>query len=239
MDGCGRRDRRHYRQLARHVPGRATQRRGRGSHCAQCRPARRRGPCRNGDALCQARRRAALPVGRRPRPRRRQDVGRQHRPAGRAPHRDVGARSVGARQIRPRRSGRGRRLGAGRLRIRPPVDRRGRGQELVPGHRGRVAGRRGARNDQGRRGTGAPRRTAIQGRRRQRRRHLRRARVGRHLPRRAASDRSVARTGDSRPRDPARPIPGGRGERHAEAAGPARRRCRRGSPPSSSSAGPT
>ena len=65
-------------------------------------------------------------------------------PPGRRPHRDLGARPLGPGSLRPRGERRASRVGAGRFRIRAAVDRGARGQELVPRHRGRAAGRSGA-----------------------------------------------------------------------------------------------
>ena len=123
-------------------------------------------------------------------------------------------------QIRPR-GGCGRRgFHASGLRVRPPVDCRARGQELVPGHRGRVAGRGRARDDSRQRGARATGRDALEDWRRQRRGRLRRPRLARKRPRQPAPDRAGARTGDSRAGDPPRPVPRSRGQSHAAAARP-------------------
>ena len=65
------------------VPRRSADRGGRRSHRAQRRPARRRGARRAGAALRQAGGREAVSVGRSPRARRRQDVGRRLGHSGR------------------------------------------------------------------------------------------------------------------------------------------------------------
>ena len=72
------------RQLARHVPRRAAERCRRRGDRPQRRPARRRRTRRAGAALRQAGGGQALSVGRLPRPRRRQDVGRRLGYSGRS-----------------------------------------------------------------------------------------------------------------------------------------------------------
>ena len=67
------------------------------------------GARRAGAALREARRREALSVGRPARARRRQAVGRQLGHPGRRAHRDLGARPLGPRAIRPRGGRRRRR----------------------------------------------------------------------------------------------------------------------------------
>ena len=103
MDGEGRRRRHGRRQLARHVPRRAAERRRRRGDRLQRRPSRRRGTRRAGDALRQAGGCEALSVGRLLRARRRQDVGRRLGYSGRRDHPELGARPLGPRQVRPRR----------------------------------------------------------------------------------------------------------------------------------------
>ena len=129
------------RQLARHVPRRAAERRRRRGDRLQRRPSRRRGTRRAGAALRQAGGCEALSIGRLLRARRRQDVGRRLRYSGRGDHPELGARPLGPRQVRPRRGSGRRRLDAGRFRVRAAVDRCGRRAQLVPGHRGRLSRR--------------------------------------------------------------------------------------------------
>ena len=61
--------------------------------------------------------------------------------------RDLGDRPLGPRALRPGGERRPSGVGAGRFRVRAAVDGGARGQELVPRHRGRAAGRGGARDD--------------------------------------------------------------------------------------------
>ena len=140
VDGDGRRRRRRRRQLAGHVQRRPAEYGGGRGDRSQRRPARRRGTGRAGDALRQAGRRQALSVRRPAGARRRQDVGRRLGSAGSGAHRQLGARPLGPRAVRPRRGSRRRHLRAGGFRVRAAVDRGARRQELVPGHRGRPPG---------------------------------------------------------------------------------------------------
>ena len=102
-------------------------------------------------ALRQAGRREALSVGRLARARRRQDVGGRLGLQGGVLTRQLGARPLGPRAVRPRRGSRRRCVRAGRFRVRAAVDRRARCTKLVPGHRGGPPGRAGARQTVGRR----------------------------------------------------------------------------------------
>ena len=70
--------------------------------------------------------------------------------------RDLGARPLGPRALRPGGEHRSSRVGAGGFRVRATVDCRTRGQELVPRHRGRLAGRGGTRDHSRERGARTP-----------------------------------------------------------------------------------
>ena len=72
--------------------------------------------------------------------------GRRLGPPRRGPLRDLGARPLGPRALRPGGERRSSRVGAGGFRVRATVDCGTRGQELVPRHRGGVAGRGGTRD---------------------------------------------------------------------------------------------
>ena len=115
-------------------------------------------------------------------------------------------------------------VGCGRLRVRAPVDRRARRQELVPGDRSGACRPRW-RAPTIRDGEELVRlaEDRIAHRRRQRRRRLRRARLGRDVPRHPAPDRAGARAGDSRAGAADRPLSRRGGDGH-------RRSCP-GSPP--------
>ena len=111
---------------------------------------------------------------------------------------------------------------AGGLRLRPAVDRRAGGQDLVPRDRGRLAARGRARDHSRERGAGPRVRRAVSHRRRRPGGCVRGARQRRHLPRRRASARVRADAGASRARAAARPLSGGRGHAVATAAGVSR-----------------
>ena len=110
-------------------------------------PARRRRTHAPGRAIPGAGARSAISVRRHRRHWRRQGFRRRRRSqlgaAGRGRRRFMGARSLGSRALRE--AGRRRRqcLRAGRLRVRAPVDRRGRRQGLVHRHPAHAAGEAG------------------------------------------------------------------------------------------------
>ena len=90
-----------------------------------------------------------------PRARRRQAVRRRLGPPGHRHLRDLGARPLGPGALRPGGERRASRVDGGGFRLRAAVDRRARGQELVPRHRSRVADRGGTRDHSCERGARA------------------------------------------------------------------------------------
>ena len=149
------------RELGRRIPGRAADRRHHRSDSQQPGSARRRRARRSRRCCCAKLAGAKLYPS--------VDVlarggaklsGDNSGMQGARPHRELGARSLGPRALRPRRGDGGRRVDRGRLRVRAPVDGGGGRQELVPRHRGRPAGGAGAGDDPRRRRPRAPGRDA-------------------------------------------------------------------------------
>ena len=195
---------------------------------------------RAGRALREARRREAVSVGRRARSRRRQDVGRQLGPAGRRAdvtwELDLWGRVRYGRAAAAADAD----VGAGRLRVRAPVDGRARGQELVPGDRSRTAGGGGAaprfatpkqlvRLAETRSRVGVGNDEDV---------YVARATVGTYRDALRQIE-LVARAGDPRARAAARPLPGGRRRCQRRSCRASPPRCQAGCRRSCSSAGPT